>query len=401
MNDSVKLMNGSTDRSVCAILLAAGSSTRMGENKMLMRFCGKTPIELCMEAFFKHADEFVVVVSDSTRNEALSAAKRSLADRGKCVKLVDGGKRRQDSVYNALKSAASDIVAIHDCARCCVSDEIIASSIASALENGCGVASCKVVDTLRFADSGEVVDRDALLCAQTPQSFSKSELIDAYSQVDAENTYTDDAAIYAAAGNKLYFTKGSSLNIKLTGREDVALVQAILGNKVNGEKKSCGFVPQFRIGLGEDTHRLKEGRALILGGVHIPYEYGLDGHSDADALAHALIDAVLGACALGDIGMHFPDSDTRYKGINSLELVRHTAALVRESGFQIGNLDATVTAQKPKLGPFRDAMREKLAEAFGIDIRNVSVKFTTPEHTGPEGRGESMTVRALALVFKS
>ena len=401
MIDSQRLMNRIPDRSVCAILLAAGSSTRMGENKMLMRFYGKTPIELCIDAFFKHADEFVIVVSDSTREEALSAAKRLLEGRGKSVKLVNGGKRRQDSVYNALKAASSDIVAIHDCARCCVSDAIIASSIASALEKGCGVASCKVVDTLRFADSGEVVDRDALLCAQTPQSFAKSALIDAYSQVDAEDTYTDDAAIYAAAGNKLYFTKGSSSNIKLTGREDVALVQAILGNKDTVTEKSCGSVPQFRIGLGEDTHRLKEGRPLILGGVHIPYEYGLDGHSDADALAHALIDAVLGACALGDIGMHFPDSDMRYKGINSLELVRHTAALVRESGFRIGNLDATVTAQKPKLGPFRDAMREKLAEAFGIDICAVSVKFTTPEHTGPEGRGESMTVRASALVFKN
>ena len=156
--------------------------------------------------------------------------------------------------------------------------------------------------------------------------------------------------------------------------------------------------PTFRIGFGEDTHRLKEGRALILGGVHIPYEYGLDGHSDADALTHALIDALLGACALGDIGMHFPDSDMRYKGVNSLLLAERCAELVRENGFEIGNLDATVIAQKPKLGAYRDRMRARLAEAFGIGANNVSVKYTTPEHTGPEGRGESMTVRACALV---
>ena len=124
MTDSQRLMNRIPDRSVCAILLAAGSSTRMGENKMLMRFYGKTPIELCIDAFFKYADEFVIVVSDSTREEALSAAKRLLEGRGKSVKLVNGGKRRQDSVYNALKAASSDIVAIHDCARCCVSDAL-------------------------------------------------------------------------------------------------------------------------------------------------------------------------------------------------------------------------------------------------------------------------------------
>ncbi|MBR5949140.1 MAG: 2-C-methyl-D-erythritol 2,4-cyclodiphosphate synthase [Clostridia bacterium] len=387
-------------KSICAVLLAAGSSTRMGENKMLMRFMGETPIRLSAEAFVEFADEFVFVVSNSTREAALEAAQACEAA-GKRTRLVNGGKRRQDSVYNAIIATDADIVAIHDCARCCVSKEVIELSIASAIENGCGVASCRVIDTLRYSETGEVVDRDALLSAQTPQSFLRSALVDAYDRIDGDENYTDDAAVYAAAGNKLYFTKGSSSNIKLTGREDIVLVRAILNAKEASKTDGSRPEPQFRIGYGEDTHRLKEGRSLILGGVQIPFEFGLDGHSDADALAHALIDAVLGACALGDIGMHFPDSDMRYKGINSLELVRHTAALIRENGFEIGNLDATVIAQRPKLGSYRDEMREKLAEAFSVELSAVSVKFTTPEHTGPEGRGESMTVRASALVFKA
>lgn len=384
--------------SICAVLLAAGASTRMGENKLLMRFFGKTPIELCLSAFAPFADEFVVVVSESTREAALEAIENA----GICVpvKLVGGGSRRQDSVFNALTAARADIVSVHDCARCCVSEQVIKSSLETAVEYGCGIASSKVVDTLRLAETGELVDRDQLLAAQTPQSFIRSRLLDAYNRIDPKDTYTDDAAVYRAGGNALRFSLGSSSNIKLTGRDDIAVVTAILGkNTMNESKIQPNSAPPYRIGFGEDTHRLKEGRKLILGGVEIPFEYGLDGHSDADALTHALIDAVLGACALGDIGMHFPDSDMRYKGINSLLLASHAAALVREHGFEIENLDSTVIAQRPKLAAFRESMREKLAEAFGVDVSRVSVKFTTPEHTGPEGRGESMTVRAAALVY--
>lgn len=384
---------------VCAVLLAAGASTRMGENKMLMRFSGKTPVLLSAKAFIDLADEFVFVISDNTR-EAAEEAAAFVSRNGRKAKLVFGGSRRQDSVFNALSVTEADIVAVHDCARCCVTEDIIKESLTSAIENGCGIASCKVVDTLRYSENGEVLDRDALLSAQTPQSFSRIGLLNAYSRIEPQITYTDDAAIYAAAGNMLFFTHGSRTNIKLTGREDIVLVQAIL-EKSNIDMSTCSnAAPMLRTGYGEDTHRLKEGRKLILGGVHIPFEFGLDGHSDADALSHAMIDAILGACAMGDIGMHFPDSDSHYKGINSLELVRNTACKVRENGFEIVNIDATVIAQRPKLGPFRDEMRRNLSEAFGIDASCVSVKYTTPEHTGPEGRGESITVRSAALVFK-
>ena len=154
----------------------------------------------------------------------------------------------------------------------------------------------------------------------------------------------------------------------------------------------------FRIGIGEDTHRLAAGRKLILGGVEIPFELGLLGHSDADALAHAVIDALLGACALGDIGQHFPDSDEAFRGISSLLLAKEAAARIRAAGFEIVNIDSVITAQKPKLAPFREAMRANLAKAFGVPPENISVKFTTPEGTGPEGNLECITVRAVAAV---
>lgn len=396
MIDAVRSMNRLTDKTVCAVLLAAGASTRMGENKLLMRFFGKTPIELCLNAFSEFADEIIIAVSEQTREAALEAARACSIKSGKSVKLVDGGARRQDSVRNALEATRAELVSIHDCARCLVTNSVIESSIATAAANGCGIASVPVADTLRNRCTGETVDRDALLAAQTPQTFFRQALIEAYAEVGAGD-FTDDAAIYAASGKKLFFSEGSSSNVKLTCRADVEVVRAILSQR-EAQRDAAAALTPFRIGFGEDTHRIKQGRRLILGGVHVPCEFGLDGHSDADALTHALIDAVLGACALGDIGMHFPDSDMRYKGINSLLLAEHAAALVRKSGYEIANLDATVVAQRPKLGGYRDEMRARLAEAFGVDAAMVSVKYTTPEHTGPEGRGESMTVRACALV---
>lgn len=154
----------------------------------------------------------------------------------------------------------------------------------------------------------------------------------------------------------------------------------------------------YRIGFGEDTHRLTANRKLILGGVEIPFELGLLGHSDADVLTHSIIDALLGACALGDIGNSFPDSDDAYKGISSIVLLMHTIELIKSNGFTPVNVDVTLIAQKPKLAAYRDEMRHRLAEAMSISIEQVSVKFTTPEHLGAEGRLEGMSARAVALV---
>ncbi len=381
----------SSKKTVCAVLLAAGSSVRMGSNKMLLEFGGMNPIELCLKAFEGIADEAVIAVSNDTANAAEEAAGRS----GMTVRIVHGGKRRCDSVLNALTATEADIAAVHDCARCLVSREIILSSINAAMEYGCGVAAIRPVDTVRLESDGSTIDRTALLLAQTPQSFDRQKLLEAYDTADADINYTDDASVYAAAGNELHYTEGSKLNQKLTTPEDIELFRALTAQKTerNGENK-------MRIGYGEDTHRLVEGRKLILGGAEVPFEKGLDGHSDADVLTHAVIDAVLGACALDDIGRHFPDTDPAYKGINSLILARHTANLIAEAGYRIINIDSTIIAQRPKLAAYRAEMRKNLADGFSIPFDSVSVKFTTPEHTGPEGRGESITARAVVLTEK-
>ena len=381
---------------ICAVLLGAGSSMRMGRNKMAMRFCGKTPFSLCLEAFSGIADEAVIAVSPDTELLAREAAE--MADIP--VSIVQGGRRRQDSVYNAIMATEADIVAVHDCARCLVGANVIKASIDSAARYGSGVASVRPVDTLRIEATGETVDRDMLLAAQTPQSFDRALLFEAYDRIDPDVTYTDDAAIFRAAGFTVHNSEGSRLNLKLTTPEDAALFNALFEAGICGNnKKREALDMRIRIGYGEDTHRLTEGRKLVLGGVDVPFEFGLDGHSDADVITHALIDAVLGACAMGDIGRHFPDTDIRYKGVSSLILAKEIAGKTADNGYFINNLDVTLVAQKPTVAKYADEMRNNIAAAFGISADAVSVKFTTPEHTGPEGRGESMTARAAASVY--
>lgn len=365
------------------ILLAAGSSTRMGINKMEIQFNGLTPIELCVKAFSDFADEFIFVCSDSTRN----IIKKIIE--GTKIKsfCVTGGETRQQSVGAALKEAHMEFVSIHDCARCLVSKELIIKNLDCTIENGCGITSIPMVDTIRHEKTGEIIDRNSIIAAQTPQSFNTELFRKAYR--DASHEYTDDAGIFRASRHRLFYSAGDRRNLKLTTPDDIAIFQSILYDR---------SLKMFKVGFGEDTHRLIENRRLILGGVIIPFELGLLGHSDADVLVHAIIDAILGACSLGDIGKLFPDSDAEFKDISSLVLLQRTIDKVRENGFSIINIDATVIAQKPKLSQYRDAMRQNIAKACLIDFDNVSVKFTTPEHVGPEGHMECITARAVASV---
>lgn len=350
-------------------------------NKLLIPFGNNTPIALCVKAFGGIVNELIIAVSEATE----AAAKAAAASCPVPVTIVPGGARRQDSVLNALTATEADIVAIHDCARCMVSGEVIKASIASALEFGSGVAAIPVRDTLRASETGETIERTGLYSMQTPQSFDRELLLNAYRRFDVD--VTDDAALWQKAYGSVCYSKGDIMNQKLTEYNDIRLFS-----------KCLAPAPVPRIGYGEDTHRLTEGRKLILGGVEIPFELGLLGHSDADALTHAVIDALLGAAALGDIGRHFPDSDPQYKGICSLELLDRVVALLNESGFAINNIDATVVAQKPKLAPNIEEMRRNIASHTNLPIAGVSVKATTPEGTGPEGNVECITVRAVACV---
>ena len=204
----------------------------------------------------------------------------------------------------------------------------------------------------------------------------------------AGRTYTDDCQLIEAAGGRVRFSPGDYRNIKLTTPEDRLAARAYLGK---GERS-------MRVGYGYDVHKLVEGRKLILGGVEVPYERGLLGHSDADVLAHAISDALLGAAALGDIGKLFPDNDPAYEGADSLVLLEQVCALLREKGYSIGSIDATVIAQRPKLAPFILSMRENLAKACGVEVSRVSVKATTAEGLGFTGTGQGMAASAVCLL---
>ena len=230
--------------------------------------------------------------------------------------------------------------------------------------------------------------------AQTPQAFTREVLAGALSLAAQGGSGTDEAALVEQAGHTVRLVAGDARNIKITTPEDLQLARAALAGDAGVELRRM----TVRIGIGYDSHRLVQGRPLILGGVSIPHATGLSGHSDADALCHAITDAVLGAAALGDIGRHFPDTDPQWKDADSLQLLRRAAALVREAGFAISNVDAVVVADQPKLAPHADAIRAKLADALGVAAGDVSVKGKTNEGMGETGRGEGIAAHAVVLL---
>lgn len=363
---------------VAAVILCAGSSRRMGRDKLTIELGGKTVLRRCVEAFIAAGIcDIVMAVSGVTRHEAETLAKEY------GLRLTDGGATRGESVYNALQILDCDIVAIHDGARCLVTSDIILDSVASAAMYGSGVAAIPVRDTLWKED--EILDRANIMAAQTPQTFAFDKILAAYKKA-AEEGYeaTDDCALYRRMWGEARFSKGSLINQKLTLESDMELFG--------------GICAEQRTGYGEDTHRFKEGRKLILGGVDVPYTMGLLGHSDADVLTHAIIDGLLGAAAMGDIGKLFPDSSAQYKDICSLILLERAWDKVKGAGYSPVNIDATIIAQQPKLAPHIGAMRENIAQVLGCDTDRVSIKATTPEHTGPEGNLECITARCVCTL---
>ena len=366
---------------VVGILLCAGGSTRMGFDKLLTPIAGKTAIERSLAALISGgAEEIVFTVSPATRGFVESLA---------CPvphKIVDGGQTRAESVKHALDSIErAEIVAIHDAARCMVSPETVRESILSARTFGSGVVAGKVTDTIVQLDESGVttLDRSRLIRMQTPQTFLFDQIKRAYDTGDL-SVVTDDCALYIAAGYKprFVFTEGEAANQKLTTGADWQLALASYA----------------RFGTGYDTHRLVEGRKLILGGVEIPFEKGLLGHSDADVLTHAIIDALLGAAGLGDIGRLFPDTDAAYKGADSIALLQEVVRRLEENRLRVSHVDATVICERPKIKPHAAAMQVRLAEAMHVSPDAVSIKATTTEGMNDEGRGLCISASAIASV---
>ncbi len=379
----------------CAIVLGGGSGTRMGAgiNKVLLPLGGKPVIRRSAEAMLPFADTVTVVCPEAERPR-FEAALAGL-DGGR-IRYAAGGGTRQASVWNGLCALpeACDHVLIHDGARCLVDADTIRAVMQGALETGAAVASIPCVDTVKSVDEHRLVtgtpDRAGLRCVQTPQAFRRELIVKAHLAARADGFIgTDDAALAERIGLPVLLTEGSRRNLKITTPEDLAVAMTYLSEE---------RLPELRVGSGYDVHRLVSGRKLILCGAEIPWEKGLDGHSDADVAVHALMDAMLGAAALGDIGKHFPDTDARYRGISSMKLLAHVADLLASRGLRVGNADITIVAQAPKLAPCIQTMRENLARALSLPEDRVSVKATTTERLGFEGRGEGISAQASVLL---
>ena len=375
---------------IFAAVLAAGSSRRMGRDKLSISFGGKSAVELSIEAFLScglNIAGIIVAASESNFNEL-----NDILAKYPLVSVIHGGASRGESAHNCVKKAVDTaegkgaVIAIHDAARCLVDSATICRAVESAIKYSSGVAAVPVRDTLRRAD-GTSVNRDELLAMQTPQCFELYSIAEAYEK-SRENGYadTDDCAVYMRYVGEPHYSEGSLVNQKLTYQTDLPFFYAAKGDSM-------------RIGCGEDTHILIENRALILGGVNIPYEKGLLGHSDADVLLHAVTDALLGAAAMGDIGRHFPDTDERYRGISSITLLKAAYEKILAQGFRVNNIDATVIAQRPKLAPYIDQMRKNVADALTTDMANISIKATTTEGMNAEGRGECISARAVCTLL--
>ncbi len=310
-----------------------------------------------------------------------------------------GGKERAESVVNGLVAAGfprDAWVLVHDAARPCVKPAEVARLIDAVLTDETvagGILASPVADTVKRVDSRrhilETVPRTDLWRAATPQMFRQHDLIEALSG-DLSNI-TDEASAMERLGRPVKIVPGRTTNIKVTEPADAVLAGLLLGDS--------SVIP-FRIGQGYDSHRLIEGRPLILGGITIPFEKGLDGHSDADVLLHAVTDAVLGAAALGDIGQHFPPSDEKWKGADSRKLLEAVVALAKEKGWQVVNCDATIVAERPKIGPHMPAIRASVAKCLSVSEEVVNIKAKTNEKMDAVGRLEGMMAQAVVLMSR-
>lgn len=372
-----------------ALIMAAGSGTRMGlsQNKVLLSLAGKSILQHTVEKFAGLVEGIVIVA----RREDIPAVSALSLD----AHIVVGGDTRQRSVLQGLRALPEDagIVLVHDAARPLVTREVIDRCIASAATYGSGVAGVRVKDTIKCVGEDGIIletpQRECLIAAQTPQAFSAHALREAIERLEAAGiTATDDAGAMEAAGEPVHIVPGDPKNIKLTEPGDVRFAEWLLGPRVT------------RMGYGYDAHKLVPGRPLVLCGVQVPHEKGLLGHSDADVALHALMDALLGAAALGDIGTHFPDSDNAYRGISSLLLLGRVAELLRAGGYATCNVDVTIVAQRPKIKPYRERMIRTVAEALGVPEGCVSIKATTTEGMGFEGQEIGISAHAVATIYE-
>lgn len=378
-------------KNIYAIIVAAGRGRRFGGDlpKQYCRLGAQTVLYRTVRAFLTHpkiTGVRVIIHPDDQSLYESSVAGLTLLD------PVFGGLTRQESVLHgldSLKDLHANAVLIHDAARPFVSTDVIDRVIEKIEINTGVIAAVTVADTIKREENGvctQTVDRSHLWRAQTPQGFLFSEIYQAH-QAHAGAQLTDDAAVMEADGKKIVLTTGDEDNFKITTRADLDRAERMIHMNM-----------EFRTGTGFDVHRFDEGNFVTLCGVEVPHSHGLSGHSDADVALHALTDAIMGAIGAGDIGSHFPPSEAQWKGASSDRFLEKACQLVAERGAAIVNLDLTIICERPKIGPYREAMRARIAEIAGIDVDRVSVKGTTTEKLGFTGRGEGIAAQASASI---
>lgn len=381
-----------------AVIVAAGRGLRAGGErpKQYQSLAGRPVLRHAIDAFLSHPGIAAVQVVIGRDHHGLY---EEAAGELPLPSPVVGGDSRQQSVaagLAALEAAAPDLVLIHDAARPFVSQTIISHVIAHLDRHAAVVPALPVTDTLKRARGNiavETVDRTDLWTAQTPQGFRYRLIAEAHRlAANVSVAFTDDAAIAEWAGMEVALIAGSPDNRKITTAEDLAEADRRL------RAEGLARLADIRVGQGFDVHAFGPGDHVTLAGVRIPFDRALSGHSDADAALHALTDALLGAIGAGDIGVHFPPSDPRWRGADSTLFVKHAARLIGERGGTIGNIDLTIVCEAPKIAPHVAAMCRRLAEVLGIAGDRISIKATTSEKMGFTGRGEGLMAFATATV---
>jgi 2-C-methyl-D-erythritol 4-phosphate cytidylyltransferase/2-C-methyl-D-erythritol 2,4-cyclodiphosphate synthase len=376
-----------TQKSAIALIVAAGSGSRMGSAlpKQYRPIGGKSVLAHAVDALASHpAIHAVRVVIGEGQQDMARAA---LGDRD-VGELILGGIERADSVRAGLETTEADIVLVHDAARPFCPHDVIDRLLGAIEESEGAVPALPLADTLARADEvlGDPVDRQGLVRVQTPQAFHYRSLVEAYAQWSGPAP-TDESTVLRAAGRDVAVVLGDPMLEKLTTAADWHQAEALLNSRLVS-----------RTGLGFDVHAFAGEGPVMIGGVSIPHDRGLAGHSDADVVLHAITDALLGAAAFGDIGSHFPPSDPQWKGADSSIFLAHAAKLLRQEGGTIDFIDCTIICEAPKVGPHRDAMKSRVAEILGVPPGSVSIKATTTERLGFTGRREGIAAQAVASV---
>lgn len=378
MRKTLKNVSNGVFMKISAIIVCGGSGSRskLKINKVLYDLNGKTVLERVLDVFSSVCDEIVVAV-----NGEISQAVDKILIAYPNAKSVLGGKTRTNSVKNALKVVTGEIVLIHDGARPFATVDLIKRCVSDVIQYGSSVACIPSTDTICKTSNGEIIEtmRDGYYNVQTPQGFFTKDVKLAYEKA-GNNSYTDDSAVYNAFIKPSHITLGEKNNVKLTYPED--------------------FTPVTRVGVGWDLHTLTENRKLILGGIEIPHDKGLLGHSDADVLTHAIMDALLSSVSLRDIGYHFPDTDPKYKGANSVELLKEVLRLVKNEGYEVCNISACIMAEKPKLMKYVPEIAKNLSQVIGVSEKDVGITCTTMEKIGTVGREEGIAVSCFCQVRK-